>query len=158
MNRYQLENLYEVNSLVDYRLKTTIDLLKTHGIDFTEIDGYSRLDDLNRSLYEKFIVNFFNGWGLEARATIIPKGIYYVEDYDLLVKENPENDYYNVAGGVVLAIDRNGIKTVHKTWSDPDYAHLTAAKEDKHRIFLRFEYERDDRPEWLHVMSSNDWY
>lgn len=33
MNRSQLEKLYEVNGLRDYKLKTTDDLLKTHGID-----------------------------------------------------------------------------------------------------------------------------
>ena len=58
MNRFQLEKLYEVNGLKDYKLKTTDDLLKTHGLDFKEVAGYTRLDDLNKLLYEKFIVNF----------------------------------------------------------------------------------------------------
>ena len=39
MNRFQLEKLYEVNGLKDYKLKTTDDLLKTHGIDFKEVAG-----------------------------------------------------------------------------------------------------------------------
>lgn len=34
MNRFQLENLYEVNGLKDYKLKTTDDLLRTHGINW----------------------------------------------------------------------------------------------------------------------------
>jgi len=83
MKRFQLEKLYEVNGLKDYKLKTTDDLLKTHGIDFKAVEGYSRLDDVNKLLYEKFIVNLFNGLGLDSRMTMIPKGIYFVEDFDL---------------------------------------------------------------------------
>jgi len=71
MNRFQLEKLYEVNGLKDYKLKTTDDLLKTHGIDFKEVDGYTRLDDLNKLLYEKFIVNFLNGLGLDSRMALM---------------------------------------------------------------------------------------
>ncbi|MCO5388852.1 MAG: hypothetical protein NHB14_27215 [Desulfosporosinus sp.] len=105
MNRFQLEKLYEVNGLKDYRLRTTDDLLRVHGIDFKSVDGYSRLDDVNKMLYERFIVNYFNGFGLDTRLTMIPKGIYFVEDFDYLVKENPEDDYWNVSGGLVMAID-----------------------------------------------------
>jgi len=38
VNRSQLENIYNMNGLKDYRLKTTDDLLKTHGINFKAID------------------------------------------------------------------------------------------------------------------------
>lgn len=157
MKRSQLERLYRINGLEDYKLKNSIDLLKTHGIDYTEADGYNRLDDLNRQLYEKFIINFFNAQGLESRAGITVKGIFFVEDYELLVKENPADDYFNVAGGVVLAIDRNGMKTIHKTWYDENYAHLKT-EEDKHKMYLRFEYEHYGSPTWLHVVSPDEWY
>lgn len=157
MNRFQLENLYEVNGLKDYKLKTADDLLKTHGINFKEVDGYSRLDDVNKLLYEKFIVNYFNGYGLDTRLTMIPKGIYFVEDFDYLVKENPHDDYWNVAGGVVMAIDKNGLKSIHRTWKDDDYAHLPMI-EGKHKQYLRFEYMIDDRDEWMHVIDPKTWY
>lgn len=158
MNRFQLEKIYEVNGLEDYRLKTTDDLIKVHGIDFKAVDGYSRLDDLNKKLYEKFIVNYFNGQGLDTRMTMIPKGIYFVEDFDYLVKENPEDDYWNVSGGIVMAIDKNGLKTVHRTWKDEDYAHLEAI-EGTHKTYLRFEYKiDDDRDEWQHVIGPKEWY
>src|SRR5665648_864154 len=120
MNRFRLEKLYEVNGLKDYKLKTTDDLLKTHGLDFKEVAGYTRLDDLNKLLYEKFIVNFFNGLGLDSRMALIPKGIYFVEDFDYAV-ENPGHDYLAVAGGGVAAMDNNGLKTVHRSWKDDDY-------------------------------------
>ena len=157
MNRSQLEKLYEVNGLKDYRLKTADDLLRTHGINFKAVEGYTRLDDVNKLLYEKFIINLFNGLGLDSRMTMIPKGIYYVEDFDYLVKENPEDDYFNVAGGLVMDIDKNGLKTVHRSWKDDDYAHLEMT-EGKPKTYLRFEYEHNDREEWLHVIDPKTWY
>lgn len=64
MNRSQLENLYKVNGLTDYKLNTADDLLRVHGIDYKAVNGYSGLDDLNRAIYAKFIINFFNAQGL----------------------------------------------------------------------------------------------
>lgn len=157
MNRFQLEKLYEVNGLKDYKLKTPEDLLKTHGIDFREVDGYSRLDDLNKHLYKKFIVNLFNGLGLESRATMFPKGIYFVEDVDYLAKENPEDDFFLIVGGLVNVIDKNGLKTVLRSWNDEDYKDLEAT-ESEAKTYLRFEYEHHDRAEWLHVTDEYTWY
>src|SRR5665648_860906 len=126
MNRFQLEKLYEVNGLKDYKLKTTDDLLKTHGLD------------------------------LDSRMTMIPKGIYFVEDFDYAV-ENPGDDYLTVAGGLVIAIDKNGLKTVHRSWKDDDYTHLEMI-EGKTKTYLRFEYEHNEREEWLHVTDPKTWY
>ena len=157
MDRSQFENLYKVNGLKDYKLKTTDDLLRTHGINFKAVDGYTRLDDVNKLLYEKFIVNLFNGFGLDSRMTMIPKGIYFVEDFDYVVKENPEDDYFNVAGGLVMAIDKNGLKTVHRSWRDEDHTDLEAIKSIT-KTYLRFEYEHDGHEEWLHVTDPKTWY
>ena len=157
MNRCQLEKLYQVNGLKDYKLMTTDDLLKTHGINFKAVEGYGRLDDLNKLLYEKFIVNFFNGLGLDSRMTMIPKEIYFVEDFDLVVKINPDDDYFAVAGGLVIAIDKNGLKTVHRFWKNDDYMHLKII-EGKNKTYLRFEYEHNEREKWLHVTNPKTWY
>ncbi len=158
MNRKQLENIYEINGLDNYKLRDTNDLLKVHGIDFRAVDGYNRLDDLNRSIYERFIINIFNVFGLESRASLVPKGIYYVEDIEYLVKEDPEDDYYIIAGGCVNVIDRSGLKTVHHTWADDDYKHLKIIKEEA-KNYLRFEYEHQGRSEWLHVINDGtEWY
>ena len=157
MNRSQLEKLYEVNGLKDYRLKTPVDLIMTHGIDYIEVDGFNRLSDENKLLFGKFIVNFFNGLGLDSRMTMIPKGIFFAEEIDYLVKEDPKDDYFNVAGGLVMAIDKNGLKTVHRSWKDNDYAHLEVT-ESKPKTYLRFEYEHQERAEWLHVIDPKTWY
>lgn len=158
MNRHQIENLYKANGLTDYQLKSTEDLLKTHGIDYKAVDGYSRLDELNQTLYKKFIVNKFNACGLEYRATIIPKGIYFVEDTEYIAKERPEDDYYVVVGGLVKAIDRNGMMSVHRQWTDENYQNIGPVESETKR-YLRFEYEHHDGiPTWLHVISETEWY
>jgi|GEM_PF-467954 len=158
MTRNQLEKRYEINGLTDYKLRSTEDLLKVHGIDFREVAGYSSLDDINRAIYEKFIVNIFNAWGLDSRLILIPKGIYFVEDTEYLVKV-PEDDYYTVAGQTIYTIDRSGNKQLLHRWEDDEYKHLmkTAGK-PKH--YLRFEYqhgtdsEGNPRNEWLHVIRG----
>ena len=157
MNRFQLEKLYEANGLKDYRLKHPTNLIMTHGIDYITVDGFNQLSSDNKFLFGSFIVNFFNRLGLDSRMTLIPKSIYLAEDYDLLVKENPDDEYWQVAGGVVLKIHENGLKTVHKTWEDEDYAHLETIK-SKPKTYLRFEYEHQERAEWLHIIDPKTWY
>lgn len=157
MNRNQIENLYKINDLKDYKLKTTEDLLRVHGIDFKAIEGYNRLDDLNRSIYEKFIINFLNGLGLESRADLVPKGIYFVEDIEYLVQEEGE-DFPTIAGHIVYAIDRNGLKSVFRRWIHKDYEELEITEGEPMK-YLRFEYEHQERKEWLHVIKDGkEWY
>lgn len=164
MTRKQLEKLYEVNGLTDYKLRSTEDLLRVHGIDYTEVAGYENLDDLNRAIYEKFIVNIFNAWGLDSRLNLIPKGIYFVEDTEYLVKENPDDDYFILAGHTIYAIDRSGNKQLLHQWEDEDYKHLKKTAQ-KPKQYLRFEYqhgtdaEGNPRNEWLHVIKEGrEWY
>lgn len=158
MNRFQLEKLYEKNGLKDYKLNNTDDLLKCHGIDYKGIEGYNRLDDINRAIFKKFIVNIFNGLGLESRATLYPRGIYYAEEIEYIGKENPEDDYYISISSVVYSIDRNGFKSVLHTWEDEEYKHLKALKSETKK-YLRFEYEHQGRKEWLHVIKEGrKWY
>lgn len=152
MNRHQLENIYLENGLKDFKIRTTEDLQKVHGIDFKGIDGYNRLDDLNRAIYEKFIINFINGQGLEYR-DIVPKGIYFVEEFIYMIKEKPENDYFTVVGEKILVIDRNGVKTVHKDSVHEFYAGFEIIESEPQQ-YLRFEYEYHDDPRWTHVLNN----
>ena len=164
MTRKQLEKLYEVNGLTDYRLKSTEDLLKVHGIDYKDLAGYDSLDDDNKAIYERFIINIFNAWGLDSRLNLLPKGIFFVEDTEYVVKENPENDYYNLAGQTIYTIDRTGNKKLLRKWEDEEYKHLKKIAE-KPKQYLRFEYqhgtdaEGNPRSEWLHVIKEGrEWY
>lgn len=158
MDRNRIENIYIANGLTNYQLKSTEDLLKTHGIDYKAVDGYSRLDELNQTLYRKFIVNKFNACGLEYRATITPKGIYFVEDTEYIAKEHPDDDYYVAVEGLIKAIDKNGLMSIHRQWTNDNYSHLRPV-ESKTKKYLRFEYEHHDgTPAWLHVLSDTEWY
>jgi len=158
MNRFQLENLYEINGLNNYKLKTTEDIIKCHGINYKDVDGYNRLDDVNKANYEKFIVKIFNAWGLESRSTLIPKGIYFVEHVEHLVIEDLDDDNFIISGATIYAIDRNGLKYVLHDWSDDDYKELPIVRNEISK-YLRFEYEHDGRKEWLHVTDQGEeWY
>lgn len=157
MDRFQIENLYKVNGLTDYKLKSTEDLLKVHGIDIKSVKGYDGLNDEHRELYEKFIINFFNQCGLDSRATLRPRAIHYVEEIELLAKEDPKDDHYILAGGVVNIIDKSGQKRLLHEWEDEDYEHLEKTI-NKVPNYLRFEYADGRRKEWQHVMGEDSWY
>ncbi|OCZ50866.1 hypothetical protein [Dehalobacter sp. TeCB1] len=156
MNVSQLKKIYEVNDLKDYELRNTEDLLKVHGIDFRDMAGYNRLDDLNKQLYSKFIVNFFNQQGLKSRISLIPKGIYFVEEIEYLIKEDPEDESWLIVGGLIKSIDKNGLKSVLHEWKNEDYNHMVFT-ENKPKIYLRFEYLHRGRDEWIRVISENFW-
>lgn len=57
-----------------------------------------------------------------------------------------------------MAVDRSGLKTVLHKWEDEDYKHLEV-KESEASQYLRFEYEHQERNEWLHVIKEGkEWY
>lgn len=157
MERYQIENIYKINNINDYRLKSTDDLLKCHGINYIEVEGFKRLDDINKQIFKEFLVNIYNALGLESRATLQPKGIYFVEDNEYLAKETPEDDYLIPIGRVIIEICRNGEKDILHDWKDENYKHLKVEKTDV-STYLRFEYEHQGRKEWLHVVDEKTWY
>lgn len=158
VNRAQIENLYRVNGLHNFKLRNHEDLLRTHGINVWATDGYGMLSDEKRSIFDKFIVNFCNAQGLESRATLIPKGIYWVEERQYLVKESPEDNFYTVAGSIVWSIAPSGSKTILHKWIHKDYRNSTPILSEKSRFYLRFEYRHQGRNEWLHITNENSWY
>ena len=164
MERFQLENIYKANGLNDYQLKTTYDLLKVHGIDFEDINGYDDLTDENKAVYGVFIVNFFNLQGFYRRMRIIPRRINFVEEIEFLVKEEPSQDYYNYAGEIITKIDKKGIRKIIRKHMVVEYAGLKKI-EKKPEYYLRFEYQcgedEEGNPynEWLHVThGGTQWY
>ncbi|ABR47105.1 hypothetical protein Amet_0883 [Alkaliphilus metalliredigens QYMF] len=66
--------MYKAHGITGYQLKTTEDLLKVHGIGFKAVQGYARLDDLLRILYEKLFLNFFNGLGFRVQGYFSSQG------------------------------------------------------------------------------------
>lgn len=158
MKREQIETLYKANGLVDYKLRDTEDLLKVHGINFKEVQGFSEIDNLNRETYEKFIIKIFNALGLESRMTLFPMRVYFVEETNYHIKQQPQDDFYICIGGIVKIIDKNGIKKEHSSWQDEDYKNIKPIKSES-TSYLRFEYEHNNHEEWLHVIEDGEeWY
>ncbi|WP_153064149.1 hypothetical protein [Vallitalea guaymasensis] len=121
------------------------------------IKGYDKLTQENKNLYDNFIKNFHNAWGLDARATIRPIEINYVREIEHLGKENQEDDYYIVLKTEIHAIYNDGTtKLIHEYHKDEYKSLSTVTIETKE--YLRFEYKIYDREDWLHVVNEREWY
>lgn len=67
MTRYELEQRYMEYGCKDYQLRTLDDLKNIHGFDVAELSGYDGLPQDQRELFDKTIIKFYNGWGLDRR-------------------------------------------------------------------------------------------
>ncbi len=156
MEYKKLEDQYKVNGLTENKLNALEDILNVYGLDVLEVEGYDTLTDENKNLYKKFILNFFNGWGLEARSTIKPISFNEVEEFEHIGQENSDDGYVTTLLHEIYVIKNDGSKELFKVWEN---------KEDKLEIkdtiknrYLRFEYEIYGRKEWLHILNENEWY
>ncbi|MEG3006124.1 MAG: hypothetical protein RR806_01515 [Oscillospiraceae bacterium] len=156
MNRQQIENIYKANGLSEYKLTTIEELQKVHGVNALEVKGYSDLKEENRELYLKFVLNYFNAYGLETRATMYPLGIYYVEETKFLGKNNETDDYYVGFGCEILIIKADGSTELLRKSKDENHNLKSIITENKN--YLRFEYQINDRQEWQHVINEHEWY
>lgn len=156
MEYKKLEDQYKINGLTENKLNVLEDILNVYGLDVLEVEGYDTLTDENKNLYKKFILNFFNGWGLEARSTIKPISFNEVEELEHIGQENSDDGYVTTLLHEIYVIRNDGSKELFKVWEN---------KEDKLEIkdtiknrYLRFEYEIYGRKEWLHILNENEWY
>ncbi|WP_461207832.1 hypothetical protein [Clostridium sp. DL1XJH146] len=158
MNRFEIEKKYETNGLKDYKLKTTDDLRNIHKINYKWVDGYEDLSEENKTIYEKFIVNIFNAFGLEGRATLVPKAIYYAQELNYLAKEDLEDDSYIVVAKTISSIDKIGFKVRKYDYDYKEYKHLDILEIER-IYYFRFEYELDGDKRWLHITENGEtWY
>jgi hypothetical protein len=127
------------------------------SFDLETINGYDKLTDENRNLFDKFIVNFYNAWGIEARATIKPIAINYVRENEYLGKENKEDDFYISFRTEVFAIHKDGNEVLLHDLIDEENKHLSTELTE-HKEYLRFEYEIYSKPTWQHVINEHEWY
>ncbi|WP_066500028.1 hypothetical protein [Abyssisolibacter fermentans] len=74
----ELKEKYIQRGCIDYKLTTIEDLKSIYQIDCNSIHGYKNL--INPKLFENFIINFYNAWGLEARTTIKPIAVKHCND------------------------------------------------------------------------------
>lgn len=156
MEYRELEGQYKKNGLSENKLNVLEDILNVYGLDVLEVQGYDTLTDENKELYKNFIINFLNGWGLEARSTIIPISFNEVEEIEHVGMINPDDGYLTTLLHEIYVIKNDESKELIKTWEN---------KEDKLEIketikdrYLRFEYEIYGKKEWLHIANENEWY
>lgn len=159
MNSKQLENLYLVNGIEDFRLKTLEDLFKVHGIKVENIKGYYEIGDIQQKIFKGFILNFFNGWGLEARATLEPVTVNYVNETDLLCVD--EDGDLLCVGHIREILLRNGDVELDERRVDEDYQDKEL-QESEVNSYLRFQYYKyDDKHNgdisWVHVYSETSY-
>lgn len=44
-----------------------------------KVKGFEKLS-VNTEMFKEFLINFYRGWGLEARKTIVPISVKYLKD------------------------------------------------------------------------------
>jgi uncharacterized membrane protein len=71
MNMNQIKNICITNGLNEFKVTSHDDLIKVHGIDVLRIEGYSTLSLDNKVIFDSFIINFFNAWGLEQKLSAV---------------------------------------------------------------------------------------
>jgi hypothetical protein len=162
MNRKQIENLYLVNGITDFKLRSQEDILKTHGIKVEQISGYNELCDIHKKMFKGFILNFFNGCGMELRSTLEPVAIDYVRHTEYSFFDD-EFDCRCSAGFKDEIIMSDGRLVFDKNYT-PEDAKGKKIKEDSTQDYLRFEYyeygekfKEESRVSWLHVYSEESY-
>lgn len=137
---------YEERGLNNYLLRTVDDLKAIHNIDIRKIKGYESLSDENKKLFENTCVSFFNAWGLEKRAELVPKAVYYVQEIEYIDSDDL------VVASVVKAISKDGRNHIIHN----DIFETTALSECRKCIdeYLRFELKN----EWFHITDDGLWY
>lgn len=156
MEYKQIQNIYDANNLTDYKLRNLRDLKAIHGIDY-KIDGYDQLKNEHKDIYEKFIINFFNGWGLDARATIVPESINYVKETDTVGKESLDSDCY-VSVKFKVEVIGKGTEILTPLFENLYDVEYVGELEEDVSYYLRFQYKMYDAVGWLHVDKETSWW
>jgi hypothetical protein len=159
-NRREMEKVYVQNDCPDCHLRSTEDLKNIHEVDYASVKGYDTLTKENKALFQAFIVNYWNAYGLDTRMTMSPICIYFVEDQEF-------NCYYNDSDGekmcatakrVIKAVTASETKkTLHK-YVDLKYIDEKPLEPSAVKRYLRFEYKTNGSKEWMHVESDKQWY
>lgn len=152
MTRKELESKYEALGLTDYKLRTLEQLNAIHGVNVQTLSGYDTLSDEHRELFDKTIINFFNGRGLDARKALIPKSINYVLQVDY-IKYLPDEDCYETVKTEIFLLKDNEIKKrLHRYVFEKGVNFKECKRNEK--SYLRFEL----KDEWYHLLSTTNWY
>ncbi len=156
MKRQELERLerkYRKCGLPDYRLRNIGDLKAVHGVDVTELEGYSGLTDENRELFNRTVVRFFNAWGLDNRKELKPKSIHYVTEIEY-EKEINEDEAVDVGVEIYVIDSKTSTKKhrLHRYVFEKSIPFSECRKYVKN--YLRFEL----KGVWFHITENGEWY
>ena len=162
MDTGRIANIYTANGLEGMKLLSHMDLLKCHGIIANDIEGYEGLTDENKAIYQEFIINFFNSYGLKARNKIEPNRVYWCKEVNYRIVDEIVNDkkIYATITHEVYSIDKFGNEELISTRKlHENYDNVEVFKEEG-RQYLRFEfhYDYDEDQQWVHVISPNEFY
>lgn len=146
---------YESLKIEDFRLRSVDDIKKIYDLDPLNISGFNTLDDDNAKVYNEFILNFFNGWGLDARESLLPISIFFVKEVTYGKPTGDEDDYIS-CGEEIISIDKSGNEKVLKSFIPENVSDICSPQDEKK--YLRFTFKQHGSKEWLHVLSSTDWY
>lgn len=158
MDRFELERIYKKSGLNNYKLTCLDDLKNCHGIDALQVKGYEDLTEKNKEIYKKFIINYFNGHGMDTRMVTTPKAINYVENIDCIAKDPDDDKYIITIVMKINTIKNDGTKKQLHKYINKRYKDLKIIKESR-KEYLRFEFKEGKTSSWLHVTDEGrQWY
>lgn len=153
MTRTELEKRYEERGCIDYQLHNLADLEAIHGVNVSDLPGYTDLSDEHRKLFESSIIKFFNAHGMDSRKGLQPKCIHYVREIEY--EKAVSKDEGLLVGIEINIIDsETGLKKrrLHRYVFEKDIPFKECRKYTKE--YLRFELKN----EWFHILDNGNWY
>lgn len=150
MTRYELEQRYKAFGRDDFKLRTLGDLKSIHGFDVAELSGYAELPPKQREIFDRTVIRFYNGLGLDRRNHLQPKCVHYVYEVGYL-----SNDGESV--GTDIIVIKNDGKSVGKRlhrYKFEKNVDLRKCRKCLTSTYLRFEL----KGEWYHFTPNGDWY
>lgn len=142
-----------------FKLRDLVDLQYIHDIDYKEIPGIDTLTEEHLSIVKIFLVNFFNAWGLQVRASIEPIRVHSVLKRWWWIK-HPEENISIWIKEEHIALDHTG-KALFKMYEriESEYLHQLYQAKKEEQVYLRFEYLIHDRVDWVHIVDEgHGWY
>lgn len=153
MTRKELERKYEERGCKDYKLRNLADLKVIHGVNVSELPGYTDLSDKHMKLFESSIIRFFNAHGLDSRKCLQPKCIHYVREIEY-EKNISDNEAVLVGSEVNIIDSKTGLKKrcLYRNVIEKDIPFKECRKYVNE--YLYFELKN----EWFHILDNGDWY
>jgi hypothetical protein len=158
MEYSQLKYRYLKRGLEEFNLKSIEDFEDVFSLEVKFIRGFNELSEDNKQLFKSFLINYLNRVGLNTKAGFVPLSIHYVEEINLVGKEQESDEYYTEYSRqfYILRPDGKKEKMKRKGYHDKDIMY-PLTKEYKNK-FLRFDFLENKDKIWLHVISPTKWY